>query len=392
MARPEAAGASGWTCLDYEQKTVATGTGADVKLGRLPVGYYEVWATDAAGRRVVKTTVGVLEPLRVPTPADSPIGLDVAAAWFNNGRNGGPPNMREAASEAALAGVNWVRDRLTWSATEPQRGEFAAHTFYDDTAREQAAAGLKVLQVFHASPPWANPDTKRFPLDLRDAYQYLKTMAARWHGQVLAWEPWNEADGEGFGGHSGVEIATYQKAAYWGLRAGDPSAIVCQNVFAQPSRTETLANFMENAPEAYFDTFNFHHYIDIPAFPAAYAAMRPASGGKPLWISEAGTHIAWEGDEAAQEPTFAEQQRQARFVTQCFAASIHEGASETFYFMLPHYTEGRTQFGPDPSRPHAASGLPGARRGRPVVGWCADAGASSGRGPSAARLRAARPT
>ena len=94
---PEAPSAAGWTCLDYERQAVSKGTGP-AALGRLPVGYYEVWATDTSGKPLRKTTAAVLEPLRAPTPEDSPICLDVSAAWFNNRRYGLPPNIPDAAS------------------------------------------------------------------------------------------------------------------------------------------------------------------------------------------------------------------------------------------------------------------------------------------------------
>ncbi len=345
LPRPAAENATGWLCVDYDQKVVAQGKDAIAKLGALPVGYYEIWATDAANKRLAKTTLGVLEPLKAATPLDSPIAVDIATAWFYNPHDGQPSKVKEAANQAALAGVNWVRDRLNWGVMEPQRGQFATGTIYDETAREQAAAGLQVLQVFHSSPKWVNPDGKRMPLDLRDGYNFLKEMSSRWRDQVRAWEPWNEADITGFGGHSGLEMATYQKAAYWGVRAGDPDAIVCQNVFAQPSRTGVLDNFIENEAAAYFDTFNFHHYSAPSSYPSSYETMRTAAAGKPLWVSEAGTHIPWEGDEKAQEPSWENQQKQARFVTECFANSIANGSRATFFFLLPHYVEGRTQFG-----------------------------------------------
>lgn len=345
LPRPARENTAGWICLDYEQKVIAQGKEAVAKLGALPVGYYEVWSTDAANKRLTKITIGVIESLKAPTPLDSPIGVDIATGWFYQPHNGQPSRVKEAANQAALAGINWGRDRLSWGVMEPQRSQFATDTIYDETAREQAAAGLQVLQVFHSSPAWANPDSKRMPLDLRDGYNLLKTLSARWRGQVRAWEPWNEADISGFGGHSGLEIATFQKAAYWAVRSGNPEAIVCQNVFAQPSHTGVLGNFIENEPAAYFDTFNFHHYTDPKSYAVSYDAMRAAAEGKPLWVSEAGTHIPWEGDEKEQEPTWENQQKQARFVTECFANSIANGSRATFFFLLPHYVEGGTQFG-----------------------------------------------
>src|SRR5205085_2693977 len=78
------------------------------------------------------------------------------------------------------------RDRLSWPEMEPTKGHFADHNIYDDTAAIQHEGGLKILQVNHISPTWANPNGKHFPLDLRDEYEFQKAMAARWKGKVLA--------------------------------------------------------------------------------------------------------------------------------------------------------------------------------------------------------------
>ena len=75
----------------------------------------------------------------------------------------------------------------------------------------------------------------------------------------MAFEPWNEADIPMFGGHTGSEMASLQKAAYLGLKAGNPKVIACLNVFAL-HRAATLRDLHENAAWPYFDTFNLHHY------------------------------------------------------------------------------------------------------------------------------------
>ena len=85
-----------------------------------------------------------------PTPDDSPISLDVGMAWFYKTES----QQRAAANLCRVAGMNWVRDRLTWGEVEPRPGELAAHTIYDDTATIQSDAGLRVLQVSHLPPPW----------------------------------------------------------------------------------------------------------------------------------------------------------------------------------------------------------------------------------------------
>ena len=331
-----------WRLTDYESNTVAEGAAIDGKamLGKLRVGYYELRRVVAGAPQSEGVTIGVLAPLEAPTPLTSPISIDVASAWFYST---GPP-QEGAASLCALAGMNWVRDRSAWREIEPKQNEFAAHTKYDDTARRQSATGLQILQVHHDSPVWANPDSKRFPLDLRDAYHFSEETARRWKGQVSAFEPWNEADIEPFGGHTGAEMAALQKASYLGLKAGNPDATVCMNVFAGPNPA-TVADLNDNEAWPYFDTFNLHHYCGTDQYPAVYAAFRAVSAGRPMWVTEFNLPVKWAGDATKQEPTDADLRVQAGRVAQVYAASLFEGPAEAFYFILGHYCEGQTQFG-----------------------------------------------
>ena len=333
--------AAAWEVVDYDGKKVAEGrtTSGRAEVGALPVGWYEIRWGGAGGGPTGRTAAAVLARLKAPTPDTSPIALDVAMAWFYK-----EDRMPAAANLAALAGVNWVRDRLAWGHMEPKKGEFSGPNQYDASARIQAEAGLRVLQVNHSSPPWANPNGKRFPPDLRDAYRFHREMARRWKGRVAAFEPWNEADIDVFGGHTGAEMASLQKASYCGLKAGDAGAIACLNVFASATRA-ILDDLAANEAWPYFDTFNLHHYADTDHYPGIYAAFRAASAGRPLWVTEFARPVHWSGDETAKEPSDADLKVQAERVAQVFAASLHEGPRAAFYFLLPHYVEGQTQFG-----------------------------------------------
>ncbi|MBI4323873.1 MAG: hypothetical protein HY674_01275 [Chloroflexi bacterium] len=326
-----------WNVLDYDGQAIAEVAAKEGKaaLGRLPVGFYRL-------KRAGEThwiSVGVVAPLPAPTPLTSPIAMDVAMAWFYPAEK-----MEVAANLCALAGVNWVRDRLNWAEMEPRRGEFARTNRYDASAYAQSRARLQALQVNHISPAWANPKQKRFPLDLRDAYRFYREMAARWKGQVRAFEPWNEADIPMFGGHTGGEMAAMQKAAYLGLKAGHSNVIACLNVFALHNQLQ-LADLHDNETWPYFDTFNLHHYAPFDQYPKLYADFRAVSGGRPLWVTECSLPVKWTGDDQLKEPTEADLRVQAERVAKTFASSLHEGASATFYFLLPHYSEGQTQFG-----------------------------------------------
>ena len=177
-----------------------------------------------------------------------------------------------------------------------------------------------------------------------DAHRFFKEMARRWRGQVQAFEPWNEADIPMFGGHTGAEMAALQKAAYLGLKAGNPEVIACLNVFALHN-TNQLADLNENEAWPYFDSYNLHHYEPFVNYPKLYADHRAVSAGRPLWVSECAVPVKWTGDEQLKEPSDADLKVQAERVAKTFACSLHEGSAATFYFLFPHYVEGQTQFG-----------------------------------------------
>src|SRR5205823_806992 len=96
-----------WKLSDYERvtRTMAAEDGK-LDLGELPIGYYELRGGDEKDR----ITVGVIAPLAAPTPPTSPISIDVAMAWFYKT----PAQQHAVANVCKLAGINWVRDRLSW--------------------------------------------------------------------------------------------------------------------------------------------------------------------------------------------------------------------------------------------------------------------------------------
>ena len=250
-----------WEARDLDGKNVVRGAYkagmTHVELGRQPVGWYRIEGLDGAGKPVAWTTAAVLKRLAVPVPSDSPIRIDTANAWFT--RTGEPERDRRKmaafASLAALAGVSGVRDRLTWGDLEHAPGEFHAATRYDDSARILRGAGLEVLQVYHSTPSWAQMPRleegkpyKRFPRDLRDSFRFCRAMAERFKGVIQAWEPWNEANIPGFGGHLIDEMVALQKASYLGFKAGDPSLTVCWNVYAGSGSALHVEGVIEGGP------------------------------------------------------------------------------------------------------------------------------------------------
>ncbi|BBO33316.1 hypothetical protein [Lacipirellula parvula] len=326
---------AGWRAIDVDGKEVGHGSTSEesVDLGKLPVGYFEV--LESSGPGIV--TAAVVAPV---TPvADTPIALDTAIAWFY----AEPQQIREACTLCRLAGVEWVRDRLSWPELQPARGAWTDEGRYERAMRIEHEAGLKVLQVNHASPAWATDAQSRFPEDLQLVYEFYRGLAARWKGLADAIEPWNEPDIELFGGHTGCEIAAFQKAAYLGLKAGNPQQPVCGTVFAI-DRAETLEEFGANEVFPYFDRYDLHHYIALPQYSRAYGRHRDGSGGRPLWTTEFNLPVNW-ANEATKEPSPEELRVQGFRVAKVFTQALYEGSEKAFYFILGDYVERNLQYG-----------------------------------------------
>ena len=349
-----------WRVLDDKGRMVRSGIFSEdssappsrIRLEQLPIGWYRVEFLDEQRTRLHWTTAAVLQKLTAPIPQDSPICVDSATAWFAKDK---PDNQARFASLAALAGVNWIRDRLTWRELEPKPGQFnKTATTYDSAAAIQTNYGLKVLQVFHLTPDWAW-DTKldgehpsgRFARDLRHVYRFCKTMARRFKGRVPAWEPWNEANVSTFGGHTVDEMGSFQKAAYLGFKAGDPAVTVCWNVYTTTPTPQHTQGLLDNEAWSYFDTYNIHTYDWAHDYERLWAPARQAACGKPIWVTEADRGLKFAGPEPWCELSREDEIRKARYIAQSYASSLYAGSIRHFHFILGHYHEGSNgvQFG-----------------------------------------------
>lgn len=318
-----------------------------VDLGVLGIGWYRLEFLDGTNNRIGWTTTAVLTRLTVPVPQDSPICVDGANAWFAQEK---PWKQDQLARLAALAGVNWIRDRMRWREMQPEPDRFAENTTYDTSANFEKKYGLKVLQVFHDTPEWAADDPAkraRFPEDLRVLYRFCKAMSERFQGRVQAWEPWNEANAPDFGGHTADEMCSLQKAAYLGFKAGNPTATVCWNAYAgvpTPLHTKIV---LANETWPYFDTYNIHTYD----WPSSYLNLRKpvieASCGRPIWVTESDRGIQYETEAPWCDLSPENEHKKAKFIAQSYATSLFAGCQRHFHFILGNYFENpnKIQFG-----------------------------------------------
>ncbi len=351
--------AMSWVLFDDQHQKIQSGDvfyagyrAASISIGKLPIGWYRMEFSDADGKPTGWTTAAVIKQLAAPTPLDSPVCIDTAMAWF--ARNDSAEQARHA-NLAVLAGANWVRDRITWKEMQPQRGKTAeARTTYDMAADIQSKAGLRVLQVFHYSADWAadtamdGPDAgKHFPRDLRDMYNLGKAMAQRFRGKVHAWEPWNEANIEMFGGQTVDEMCSLQKAAYLGFKAGDPDVIVGWNVYTTLPTKQHTQGLADNGTFPYYDTYNIHTYEWHHDYARLWEPARQAAGGKPLWVTEADRGLPFETPSPWYEQSQENEMHKARYIAQAYACSLSAGCTRHFQFILGNFAEeaNHTQFG-----------------------------------------------
>ncbi len=343
--------ATRWQVLDDRDVQVASGDidpqNSQIDAGALGIGWYRVEFLNSDGACVAWTTRAVLARLSAPIPEDSPICVDTATAWFAR------DNLEDQdrfSHLAALAGMNWTRDRMKWNDIQPEPDRFESDTTYDSSAEIQARYGLQVLQVFHDTPGWAVTEGEtrgRFPTDLRFAYQFGKAMAERFKGRVQAWEPWNEGNIPNFGGHTTDEMCTFQKAAYLGFKAGDPNVIVCWNVStASPTLLETQT-VLENETWSYFDTYNIHTYDWPDSYARLWKPIYAAAAGRPIWITESDRGMKYEGPEPWCEMPRKGELQKAEFMAQSYASSLGAGVDRHFHFILGNYheTSNGVQFG-----------------------------------------------
>lgn len=304
-------------------------------LGVPPPGFYRV----AAGSEGNGQSIAVVPRARHTRSAR--LNVDAAHAWLIP-----PDRFDDGAQLLALAGVQWVRERMNWGEVERSRGQFSWGR-YDEVARAERARGLRVYQVFHSVPAWSRADgaTNRYPDDLLDVYRFCEAASKHYADMVEAWEVWNEADIPGFSVDPASEYAAFLKAAYLGFKAGRSRTRVTQVSLALAS-PRFHENLYRNGTQGYFDIFNYHIYAD----PAAYAARAAghfavldhhAVPALPVWLTEAGVPLR--AVDGGLSP--ADQRRQAEFIPKSLVASLAAGTDRHFFFVFPHYLENGVEFG-----------------------------------------------
>ena len=124
------------------------------------------------------------------------------------------------------AGFTWVKQQAQWKDMEGPRGNYVFGEL-DNIVRDVNARGLNLVISIAKSPDWATGGKPGLPNDPQDFGRFMQAMAKHYQGQVRGYEIWNEENLIGESGElSPQRYFDLLKAAYAGVKAGDPNAVV----------------------------------------------------------------------------------------------------------------------------------------------------------------------
>ena len=334
-----------YTVNDWRGNAVLQGTAdADGRVVLMPMsaGYYTL---QTAGREP-QTFAVTPDPAGRPTPRpDTPFAVDAAISGMQSVLSfPGGKGFAYYAELVRNAGITQVRERVSWSRMQPAQSVFQPGDF---------RAMADVCAVWHDSPSWC-PKRNQFPDDPFACYEFSRKLAAEFKGRIDSWEFWNEMEGNGL--ESGCwNFVTLAKAAYLGLKAGNPDCEVLSGSFCtRPDKFGFWKSMVRNGYTDYIDLFNYHVYEPLAEYPKLIALLKKtlAAAGCPdmpirvtensIWQSPfviSTKKIMVNGEEkAVQTPEQELLHAEAVVKMQLLLAAY--GVDRTYTFVLPPYNEG----------------------------------------------------
>ena len=220
------------------------------------------------------------------------------------------PTRAENLRSAAVTGASVIHTAATWATLAPTKPANAANgddpayklDDLDELVFQAGLYGLRVMVNISGTPKWANggkaPNV--LPTNLGDMTTFARMLAARYsgrsgHGVVGLWSVWNEPNIQLFltpqyVGKKLVGPANYAKlyrAAYAGIKAGNPAAKVAIGETSARGRDKPLAGVSDSvAPGTFakllaqqkglkFDAWAHHPYPTSPNLPPLQKVRYP---------------------------------------------------------------------------------------------------------------------
>ncbi len=193
-----------------------------------------------------------------------------------------------------------------WDQMEPTRGNYA-WTRPDIMVNALGQANIDILFTLPLSNAWnystsslaaapaGYPRTHIAPDDYSSTRDFARAIATKYAGRIKYYEVWNEPDFPSFweNNPNAAEYYNVLKAAYEGVKQGDPSAKVVLGGLAMPNNTTWLQQLLNLGGGAYFDIMNIHIYPAFGNYQQGITNNRSLLQQyglyKPMWITETST-------------------------------------------------------------------------------------------------------
>jgi hypothetical protein len=247
-----------------------------------------------------------------PLPA---LGVNYPAVRFISG------NWQAAFTKFSHVGSSWVRVDVPWPSLEPSQGTLDAGILasMSEVVAYASNEGMSVLFTVLGTPSWdqpsnhsgANASGSNLP-PANNSYfaAAMAAVAARFAGEAVAWEIWNEPNEfQNFAANDPSQYVTMACAAYHAIKAVAPKAIVAVGALSGEATT-WLAGAYSDGLHGCFDVISLHLYdrtlTPEPANwqpPVSVASDRQlmvdnGDSSKAIWITEFG----WYADPNTADP------------------------------------------------------------------------------------------
>ena len=223
------------------------------------------------------------------------------------------------------AHLGWVRIDFRWREINPSPNfwDFAA---MDNVVNAARSRGLNILGILSTAPQWAGggPHGNTPPANTSYWQEFVRRVAQRYDGDVVAYEVWNEPNlqnqGEGIGWDRPISqsprYVDYLRIAAQQIRAQAPGTLVVGPVVSSEpdSRTSQILRQIENTGSSqYLDVLSFHANGNnrsvsqiagwINGHLNKIVADNPTNRYKPIWITEMGWDSGSIGEAAQRSRT-----------------------------------------------------------------------------------------
>ena len=221
------------------------------------------------------------------------------------------------------AGASWLRVDVSWRDIETSDNTYneTLLTSLDYIVSSAAAKGIAVQAVVMEIPNWANGNAGMWTPPTNDAKfgEFMQYLTARYAGRITYWEIANEVNETEFWAvpraSSPARYVKFLKAAYQGVKAGNPDAMVISAGLAG-SDDGYLQQMYDSGAAGYFDILGVHAYTqgrspyavdnNIPS--STYGGLsimkdtmvRNGEPDKKIWVTETGWQTSTSGNHVTE--------------------------------------------------------------------------------------------